>query len=107
MCASSSASNPFCLRLDLLPCPPTFDANGAARATGGNDDEDRGVVEPVIQAPAALVGEPEPQVEPPVGERQLVDLESNRQHGCLRAPAQLGYRLRGAREQQTRRVAEL
>src|SRR5205823_3688585 len=85
----SSCRNPFRLRRDFLPCPAALEPHDAALLPGRIDDEDECVVQPVVEPFAPLVSEAEADVEAPVREGQLVDLEPCRELGRLRVPAEL------------------
>jgi hypothetical protein len=68
---------PFLPALRSPPAPAALQADDAAGLAGRIDDELEGVVEPVIDTLAALVGEAETDSEATVGERQLVDVEAD------------------------------
>src|SRR5437588_1638702 len=99
--------NPFCLRSDLLPAPATLEPNDAAVVSARVDDEHQRVVEPVVELLAAVVGQAEPDVEAPVREREVVDVEPRAQLVRAAVPPELSGGLRPARDEQPRRIAQL
>src|SRR4051794_37594383 len=91
---------------DFLPRPASVEAREAALAATGDDEERRGVVE-LVQQPAVGGGEPEPQVEASVGEREALDVEADPDVPRPLGPAEGGRLLAAAGDEQARLAAQL
>src|SRR5437588_4578413 len=86
--------------------PPALEAEHAAVGALGPDDEGRGVVEPVVEVLAARVRETEAEMEAPVRERELRDVEPERAL-ARSVEAEFARVLGRRREQEVRLVAQL
>src|SRR5205809_5295072 len=106
-CASWCRRDPFGLPPALPPGPATFETDDSTFVAGGIDDERERVVEPVVKPVADLVGQPQANVEAPVGERELFDLEARRKRLGALFPAEIGSRVARAGDEQAGRVAQL
>ena len=99
-CGSSSGVE-FGGRADLLPRPAPFEPDEPGVALLRDHVEPQRVVEPVVQVHAVGRDEPEPELEAPLGERQLVDVEAEDLLACA-VPAER-RRCRASRRRSARR----
>ena len=74
--------------LSSLELPAPFKAHDATLVASRVDDEVEGVVEPVVDVLARLVGDTEAEVESPVRERQLVHAEAHAPLAVAGRPAE-------------------
>src|SRR3954447_18966020 len=99
MSGCSSRSH-FCSGVDFLRAPAPFEPENSALAAVGINEEAIGVIEPMVEMVACLVGQPEAKLETAVGERQPVDVEAQRPLARRLVPAELAGVLHARREQQ-------
>src|SRR5213592_703053 len=100
----SARSSTRCLRLDR---PAPFKPDDPPLLLPRVDDEDERVAEPVVEALAGRVGEPQPEMEATFGERERPELEPNRALALAAVPSELAEVHCLARDEHSGIVTEL